>query len=279
MRKNCRARRRYSQRDASSSDSKFFRSHSRRRASDSEEERPQSRHLGRGGVHSRKPGRKHPHLRILRPSNHLFDMSLNYRYYQLQRRGSSRTSRETGKGKDDICRLGTAVADIAFDGTVPITVLGFLTRFTEEADVLEIKESKALMALPYYLRGEAMTQIRATQNSSTSEGGIREWPEAVQGILRYYTTDNTIATTLLEIRDLRQKPSEDEASFSLRMMTAELRCGNIQSAEEKKTPFIDGFIPSICLLVARHHEEQLRCSRKLGLFTYLDLVRFAQDKE
>lgn len=275
---------RRSPRHGDSSPSSGSRSSSRSTASSEDSYRrrkrgSRSRNAGRGGVHLRRKGHRHRHLRVLRPSNHLYDVAVDYRYYRLQRRSSSRSGRETGKVKDHVRRMATAASDLRFDGSDPISVLEFLARFVEEADILEMKESQALLALSYFLRKDALAQFRAAQSSSPEEGGIRYWPEAVQYLLRNYATDNAISAALLELRDMKQKTSEDEMTFSARLMAAEVRCGNIHSTEEKMTLFIDGLQAGVRPLVSRYREAERAKSRtEGGFFTYLDLVRFAQNE-
>lgn len=243
-------------------------------------ERRSRRHrdIGKGGVHLRRKGRKHRGLRALRPTNHLYDVLLDYRVYRLKRKSSSRSGRETGKVKDHIRRLATAMNGMTFDGSDPISVLGFLARFVEECDILEMKESRAFLALPYFLEKNALAQCRAARDSPPYEGGISVWPEAIQYLLRNYATNNAINEAILELRDIKQKSQEDETAYSTRLMTAEFRCGNVHSTEEKMTMFIDGLDLGIRSLVARFREEQRDRARRCRLFTYLDLVRFAQNE-
>ena len=238
-----------------------------------------TRPTGRGGVHSRAKGKKHPTLRTLRPTNHLYDVVLNYRYYRLKRRASGRTGHETGKVKDHIRRMHTASSDLGFDGSDPIAILSFLSRFVSEADILTMKESQALLALPYFLKKSALEHFRAARDAEPEDGGIASWPEAVQFLLRSYATNAVISEALLDLRDIRQKPGEPETDYSSRLMRAVYRCGNIHSADERMTMFVDGLNPAIRSLVARYREEQRgKTRKKRHSFTYLDLVRYAQNE-
>ena len=237
-----------------------------------------SRDIGKGGVHLRRKGKRYRHLRPIRPTNHLYDVLLNYRMYRLKRKSSTRSGRETGKVKDHVRRMATTLSGLEFSGKDPILVLNFLSRFVEECDVLEMKESQALLALPYFLKEDALRQYRAARDSSPKEGGVSAWPEAVQYLLRNYATNNAISEAILEFRDTQQRPDEDETAYSTRLLSAELRCGNVHSSEEKMTMFIDGLLPGIRSLVARERETRRDQSRRGDLFTYLDLVRYAQNE-
>lgn len=48
-----------------------------------------------------------------------------------------------------------------FNGRVPVTVLEFLTRYTEEADTNRLTELQAFLLLLFFLEGEAENQLRS----------------------------------------------------------------------------------------------------------------------
>lgn len=98
---------------------------------------------------------------------------------------------------------------------------------------------------------------------------MSSWPEAVQYLLRSYATSNAIRAAILALRDIAQRPLEDEEEYSSRLNKAAIRCGNVHSTDEKITLFIDGLSPAIKSLVARYRERH-------GHMTYLELVHFAQ---
>ena len=57
--------------------------------------------------------------------------------------------------------------------------------------------------------------------------------------------------------------------FDTRLNKAFHRCGNVHNRDDRMAYFVDGLIPAIKELVARHREANSRC-------TYLDLVTFAK---
>ena len=135
----------------------------------------------------RKPGDKplgrwprHEVLKELRPSNPLYTKLVSYRHYRLKFTDQERTGRETGKVKDHVRRLELTLRDEAFDGSDPVRVLPFLSAFVAEADVMEMTEAQAYIALPYVIKGTARQHFTAVKGVPSSSGGVTCWPEAVQ---------------------------------------------------------------------------------------------------
>ena len=94
-------------------------------------------------------GPRHEGLKGLRTSNPLYRKLVSYRHYRLKFTDQERTGRETSKVKDHVRRLELTLKDEAFDGSDPIRVLFFLNAFVTEADVMEMTEAQAFIALPY----------------------------------------------------------------------------------------------------------------------------------
>ena len=230
----------------------------------------------RGGIHARRWGKNHPGLRVIRPTNRLFDGVLDYRRYRLKRRHKRRNGRETCKVKDHMRAIQTGAPELRFDGSDPIKVLGFLSRFVEECETSSMKESQALVPVKYFLQGQARTQFDATRQMDSIDGGISYWPEAVQYPLRTYGMNDAISGAVLHLRDVRQISEEWETSYSARLLDAEFRCGNVHDAEERILLFIDGLNPGIRSLEARYRESALQDRRNRRTITFLDVVQFAQ---
>ena len=266
--------------ESSSSDSDSDDSSSESEVSSSSESSDHRSHKStRGGILSRKRGKKLKGLREIRPTNSLYDKLLSYRTYRMRRRSKRRSGRETAKVKDHVRRMQLAARDLSFDGSDPILILRFLARFIEEADMLEMSEAQAYIAVTYFLKGEVLRQFRAATYANSRDGGITCWPEAVQYLLRSYATNAAISQALLDLRDTRQKSGETETEYSTRIMDAEYRCGNVHTTDERMTMFVDGLDSVIRPLVARYREEQRDRTRRRGVtFTYLDLVKYAQDE-
>lgn len=217
-----------------------------------------------------RKGPKHKGLKSLRSTNPLYKELLDYRFYRLDRTSHKRSSRQTGKVKGFVDRLRLSMKDILFSGDDAILIFEFLRRFVEEANTNNMNEAQAYLALPKLLSGFALDQYLAVKDtSSPRDGGVTNWPEAVQYLLRAYATSNRIQEAILRMRDTRQQPQEDEETYSTRLNNAVRRCGNVHSSEERMTMFVDGLLPSIRSLVARHRESHRRSS-------YIELVHFAR---
>ena len=133
-----------------------------------------------------------------------------------------------------------------------------------------MSEAQAYIALPYFLRGHAEEQFNSVRGASSSkQGGVTCWPEAVQYLLRSYATATSIQEAILDLRDIRQRPGETETEFSTRLNTSFYRCGNVHSVEEKATMFVDGLDPVIKTLVAQRREDSRR-------MPYSELVQYAR---
>ena len=220
---------------------------------------------------SRSKGPRHedPDFKEIRPSDPLYKKLLSYRYYRLNRLSSRRTGRETGKTRDHIRRMEITLRDHSFSGEDPIKVLEFLAAFRDEANTLEMTEAQAYVVLPYLLRGPAKEQFVAVKGSVAGDGGVTNWPEAVQYLLRSYATNGAIRQATLALRDTKQREGETETQYDTRLNRAFHRCGNVHSREDRISYFVDGLLPAIKDLVARHREAHARCS-------YLELVSYAK---
>ncbi|CAN8069510.1 unnamed protein product [Agarophyton chilense] len=214
-----------------SSDSSFDDGH-RRRSS-----RSKRSFATQSVIRAREKGRKHSGLKELKCTNPLYKKWVSYRYYRLENSSLDRTPRGTGRVKDCIKRMQLSLRNQSFSGEDPILVLYFLARFVAEADILGLTEGQAFIALPYFMKGLAEDQY----NSSA----------------------------ILALRDTRQKSGETETEFSVRLNKAFHRSGNVHSAGERCTMFIDGLDPAIRTLVARYREDRRKT-------TYLELVQHAQ---
>ena len=220
----------------------------------------------------RPKGPKHAGLASLKRADPRFDRLMSYRFYRLSRPESRRDSRTTGMVGQLIKRMGLNIDEHKFDGSDPIMVFDFLSRFVEEADTLAMSEAQAYLCLPYFLTHTASSAFRAAKAGSQT-GGVKVWPEAVQFLLRTYATNGAIRQALAAFRSVRQAPNESEMEYSAKLTNAAYRCGSIHSDVEKMTHFIDGLSPTIRTIVARFREDTPRWE-----VTYERLVQFARDE-
>jgi len=218
----------------------------------------------------RTKGARYPGLKSLQPTNILYKNVCSYRMYRLTDTTTHRSSRGTGKVRDYIKRMEIRLSQHHFSGKDPIMVLDFLSRFVREAEIQEMSEAQALLALPSFLNGFAKSQYEAAERVNPQDGGIGSWPEAVQYLLRNYAQNKYISSAIRDLRDTRQKELETEKEYAVRLNNAVTRCGNVHSSAEIVTMYIDGLHPAIRSLVTGYREA----TKKV---TYLDIVDFASN--
>ena len=89
-----------------------------------------------------------------------------------------------------------------------------------------MSEGQAFIALPKLLTGFAKDRVlhrkyEAVRGSAdSSEGGVSNWPEAVQYLLRSYATSAAINEAVSSLRDIKQGPAESERDLSSRLSKA-----------------------------------------------------------
>ena len=122
---------------------------------------------------------------------------------------------------------------LTFDGSDPIKIFDFLTRFVNDADILAMSEAQAFIALPTFLADPAETQFRTNFSGGSRRGGITCWPEAIQYLLRTYATAAVMREALDILQNIRQSSIEVEEDYFKRLNQAIFRCRIIHEEEEK----------------------------------------------
>ena len=145
---------------------------------------------------------------------------MSYRSYRLKRALDTRTSSETTVVRLHIKNLTLTLEKHVFDGIDPIRIFEFLSRFVNEADTLKMTEAQAFITLPHFLDGTAETQCHTNLSSGSRYGGVTCWPGAVQYLLRTYATPTTMREALENLRNIRQKPDEDNDAYKKRLNDA-----------------------------------------------------------
>ena len=224
--------------------------------------------------HSRPPGPPHVGLRSIKPANKIFDKLMSYRSYRLKNITDSRSSRSTAEVRIHIKNLSLVLEKHIFDGTDPIRIFDFLSRFVNEADMLSMSEAQAFIALPMFLEDPAETQFRTNLSGASRRGGLNCWPEAVQHLLRTYATAATMREALENLRQTQQNPDELEQEYRKRLSNAIFRCGNVHSEDEKMMLYVDGLSDTIRMPVARFRESIPRKE-----LTFEDLCQFANAED
>ena len=224
--------------------------------------------------HSRPVGPPNIGLRSIKPANKKFDRLISYRSYRLRLTTDQRSSRDTAEVRVHIKNLNLTMKSHIFDGNDPIKIFDFLTRFVNEADMLNMSEAQAFIALPTFLADPAETQFRTTLSGASRRGGVTCWPEAVQYLLRTYATAFAMREVLADLRNIKQNANESEESYRKRLNEAIFRCGNVHTEDEKMTLYVDGLSETIRMVVARYRETIHR--RDL---TFEELCHYAKSED
>lgn len=123
--------------------------------------------------YSRPEGPPHLGLRSIKPANDKLDKLMSYRSYRFMITTGTRSSRATAEVCVHIKNLNLTMRKHTFDGTYPIKIFNFLTRFVNKADMLNISEALAFIALKTFLVDPAETQFRTNLSGASSHGGKR----------------------------------------------------------------------------------------------------------
>lgn len=129
--------------------------------------------------------------------------------------------------KRNLQKLQVHHLDLNFDGSDPITIINFLTEFSNTLDDLKLSELDDYLGHGKFVRGEAATHYRtAVQSSSGTGQAVSSWPKAKAFFLCKYATNTAIKDALEELRSLRQRSSETEKQFHTRFVNAHAREGS-----------------------------------------------------
>lgn len=93
----------------------------------------------------------------------------------------------------------------AFDGSDPIKVFHFLTRFVSDAEMFCTSEIQAFIALTAFLADSGRTQYRTSLSHGSRLGGVTYWLKAVKYLLRLYAAATTMREALENLRKIRQQ--------------------------------------------------------------------------
>ena len=135
-------------------------------------------------------------------------------------------------------------------------MLDFLAKLVQEFDTQEMHEGQAIRQLSEFLSGIALRQYTSvSQTAGSHHGKVSVWPKAVQLLLRSFATDEAIRQTILALREVQQRTSENDMEFYIRLTDASNRCGNVFSMEEQMTMFVEGLDASIKPMVSQYRQD------------------------
>ena len=134
-----------------------------------------------------------------------------------------------------------------FDGIKPIKLLKFLATVRESFNALRASEALAVLALAYYLDGQAKTHYTAlptpgVRTTTSILGGT--WPALVDSFIKRYLADDILQAAYDKITDAKQKQDEDENAFADRLKSASRESCNVFEDREHVNYYNRGSLPS-----------------------------------
>ena len=233
-----------------------------------------TRALPRRHPRTRSPTPSPSHSRLLRrrsaPDRKAFlsgsrrttgsEVLCNYREYRLVDTDQTLDYRVYATTRKRVKYLLVVMGEYKFSGVDPIRVISFLARCKEHFHNANMTEAMALMAPPHLLAPPAKEAYESQRGLHHKSQGIATWAAAVNWLLRTCATNLEIERALTALRELRQKPGELETEYATRISTTLRRCGDVHSAYERTTFFMEGLTPAIKPLVLQAREDRPRSS-------------------
>ena len=226
-------------------------------SNDQERRTPYGRDWDDVSHHRTLPSCKGPRMRgmkELHPSNPLFKDALSYRRYRL-RNVSQETSYElsTEPGKAAAI-LRPIMKRYVFDGTNPAWILRFLQVFKRQCDNHKFSEGEAFLALPYFLTDHASDAFNAScEFGDTSSGGITNYCDAVQFLLRLFAKDRYLDDAKDKLDAVKQRPDEDEVAYAHRLHDSAHNFGPVFVERDLITGFINGLTDALKPMLRAQH--------------------------
>ena len=222
--------------------SRSSRSHSRDRFKDDRRHR-RRRSFPSYGRHWRGP---HMYgLKEITPGDPRFQRVLSYRTYRLRNTDGGRGPIKAYNTGVNTCRVAHVMESHVFDGTDPISVLSFLSRFKQQMDNNKLAEGAACLICPNFLAGDAKEAYENNFELPEDEGCFNNWPEGIKFLLKSYAKDRHIEEALASLEDIKQMPDEKESAYAKRLRTQARRCGGFFSEPEMITRFIRGLLEDL----------------------------------
>ena len=144
-----------------------------------------------------------PHVPMLTP----FKLVVSYRHYRLKDTRADLHELESTMLYKVKRRFDSLYPTFhVFDSTKPIKLLEFLTTVREGFNALRASEALAVLALAYYLDGQAKTHYTAltTPGVRTTTSILGEtWPALVDSFIKRYLTDDILQAAYDKITDAK----------------------------------------------------------------------------
>lgn len=139
--------------------------------------------------------------------------------------------------KSNLPNIRMYAKDIQFDGSDPIKIIAFLTKYASICDMLHLAEHEAFIALSSFLSGDADKLFtNAVQAATDMPDAVTNWPTAVAYPMKRWARNDDIKSALDDLWSLEQKPSETEEQFYNRFISAHERAGFLGTSSIESLP-------------------------------------------
>ena len=168
-----------------------------------------------------------PHVPMHTP----FTLVVSYRHYRLKEKHADLQELESTMLYKIKRRFDSLYPTFqVFDGTEPIKLLEFLATVREGFNEVRASEALAVLALEYYLDGQAKTLYTAlntpgAQTTNSILGGT--WPALVDSFINRYLTDDILQAAYEKITDPKRKQEEEENASANRLISAARESCNV----------------------------------------------------
>lgn len=139
----------------------------------------------------------------------------------------------------------------------PILVLGFLAHFMAEADILDMRRGNALRGTALLPQGDRQRSIKLVSWNFLDlrvRCNLLAGSSSIRNEVIYNRKSNVICQ--LSSPKYVAAARQSETTYETRLSMASHKCGNVYSAEEGSTIFVDALDPAISTLVALSQEER-----------------------
>ena len=122
-------------------------------------------------------------LKEITPGDPRFQRVLSYSTYRLRNTDGGRGPSVAYNTVVNTRRVAHVMESHVFDGTDPISVFSFLSRFKQQMDNNKLSEGAACLICPNFLAGDVKEAYENNFELPEDEGGFNNWPS---GKLGYY---------------------------------------------------------------------------------------------
>lgn len=119
-----------------------------------------------------------------------------------------------------------------------------------------MNEAQTIRIPPEFLDGVVLKQFKSiSQTFGSCFGTVTVWHEAVQWLLRSFTTGEALRQAGKAMRSVKQLPREDEMGLYIRLTSASYHCENVHAMDEQMAKFNAGLGQSCRSLFLQYPQD------------------------